>query len=64
MSGNPTYKIKSFPSLAQDVGGEELANKLLKGQKIISILPKKNMKVVLYKGQQQYPALEAPTTIN
>jgi len=64
ISGNPTYKIKSFLSLAQDVGGEEFANTLLKGQKIVSSIPKANMKVVLYKGQQIYPVLEAPTTIN
>ena len=62
ISGNPTYKIKSFLSLAQDAGGEELANKLLKGQKIVSSIPNANMKVVLYKGQQIYPVLEAPAT--
>lgn len=54
---NPKYKIKSLLSLAVDVGGKDFANRMLRGQSILTDIYKANMEVVLNKGQQIYPLL-------
>ncbi len=58
LTANPDYKFKSLLSLAIDAGGDELARRMLNGQKILSSLPKVDLEVVLNKGQQIYPELE------
>lgn len=57
LNENPEYKFKSLLSLARDAGGESLAQKMMQGQSILSSIPKANMEVVLFKGQQLYPVL-------
>ena len=58
LATNPDYKFKSLLSLAIDAGGDELAGRMLKGQKILDSLPKADLEVVLNKCQQIYPELE------
>ena len=57
LTSNPDYKFKTLLSLAIDAGGEDLANRMLRGQKVIDCLPKSYLEVVLNKGQQIYPEL-------
>lgn len=52
---NPDYKIRSLFSFANDVGGEELVEKILHNQKIVADLHKAKIEVVLNKGQTIYP---------
>ena len=54
---NPDYKFKSLLSFANDIGGEEFANRMLSGQSIVKDIYKSNMEVILNKGQQIYPLL-------
>ena len=55
---NPDYKFKSLLSFANDVGGEEFTNRMLRGQSIVRDIYKSNMEVILNKGQQIYPLID------
>ena len=45
-------------SFANDVGGEEFTNRMLRGQSIVRDIYKSNMEVILNKGQQIYPLID------
>lgn len=54
LKSNPEYKIKSLLSLANDAGGNELVEKIMRNQSIVTDLHKAKIEVVLNKGQKIY----------
>ena len=55
---NPDYKFTGFLAFANDVGGDDLVNEIVRGQNIFDDIKKSKIEVVLNKGQDIYKAIE------